>query len=619
MRAKQIPWGRPRNFRGDEASSTPKAAMPSQMSPPPDHAHAPQRATGVSTPAVSFTVAAILAVFSGCDPSPLPSPAPRGAPPPAGVDFTPRIIAVTPTVHVAVGYGLANSILIQGQNGSIVVDAMESPGTGARVREAFSSLDHGPIQALVYTHNHPDHIYGASTLAGNDDPRIYAHASTSKLIDRVATVIQPSIFTRSMRQHGALLPAEFHRDSGIGPRLDFRHDTGMGLLRPTHTFDGDSLVFEAAGRRIVLFHSPGETPDQISVWLPDERVLLPGDNFYHAFPNLYAIRGTAHRDAITWVESLDHFRRLRPDHLVPSHTLPISGRTEIHAQLTDYRDAIQFVHDQTVRRMNQGWEPDEIVADLKLPAHLSRRDFLRETYGRIDWSIRGIYHGYMGWFGGNATDLGRLAPTTRARHVAELAGGTDSLLVRAAAAIESDDIQWGLELADLVLKLEPNRTRAKSLRAAALRDLGLAQTNANARNYYLTQSLEADGSLTIGGLDRSQVPSAMLQGISMEAIFRSLPVNLDPRTVADLNLVIGFRFPDTAEAWSLIMRRGVADVERGLPEPPQILVTTDSLVWKEVLTGRRNFLAASISGDLQIEGSVIDLGRVLLAFRPSGS
>jgi alkyl sulfatase BDS1-like metallo-beta-lactamase superfamily hydrolase len=46
------------------------------------------------------------------------------------------------------------------------------------------------------------------------------------------------------------------------------------------------------------------------------RVLVSGDNYYHAFPNLYAIRGTTTRDVLSWVASLDAMRALRPEFLV---------------------------------------------------------------------------------------------------------------------------------------------------------------------------------------------------------------------------------------------------------------------------------------------------------------
>ncbi len=52
------------------------------------------------------------------------------------------------------------------------------------------------------------------------------------------------------------------------------------------------------GVRFELYYTPGESGDQLTVWLPDERVAMPGDNIYKAFPNIYSIKGDSARDAI---------------------------------------------------------------------------------------------------------------------------------------------------------------------------------------------------------------------------------------------------------------------------------------------------------------------------------
>ena len=65
-------------------------------------------------------------------------------------------------------------------------------------------------------------------------------------------------------------------------------------IEPTHTFD-EKLSINEAGFNLVLYHAPGETNDQIIIHWPEKDVLFPADNIYKAFPNLYAVRGTAAR------------------------------------------------------------------------------------------------------------------------------------------------------------------------------------------------------------------------------------------------------------------------------------------------------------------------------------
>ena len=66
------------------------------------------------------------------------------------------------------------------------------------------------------------------------------------------------------------------------------------IITPTDTCD-EKLSINEAGFDLVLYHAPGETNDQIIVHWPEKDVLFPADNIYKAFPNLYAVRGTAAR------------------------------------------------------------------------------------------------------------------------------------------------------------------------------------------------------------------------------------------------------------------------------------------------------------------------------------
>jgi alkyl sulfatase BDS1-like metallo-beta-lactamase superfamily hydrolase len=298
-------------------------------------------------------------------------------------EFRQEVIKVTDGVFVAVGFGLANSILIEGDDGVIIVDTMESRSEAEAVKAAFAEITDKPIRGVILTHNHTDHIYGGSVFTGNDPSvEVWAHASTEYYIDRIVSMISSAISLRSMRMFGQFLTDAEVENAGIGPKLAFKTEE-MALARPTHTFE-ESTDIEIAGVKLTLVHAPGETPDQLFVWLPEKRVLLPGDNFYRAFPNLYTIRGTAYRDVLDWVEALDKMRSHRPTYLVPSHTRPLEGEDYIYEHLTAYRDAIQFVHDQTIRTMNKGMTPDQAVGFVKLPPHLAENEFLRPFYGTVE-------------------------------------------------------------------------------------------------------------------------------------------------------------------------------------------------------------------------------------------
>ena len=527
-------------------------------------------------------------------------------------EFAKRIVEVTDGVHVAIGYGLANSILIEGPDGAIIVDTMSSLQEGREVREAFREITGKPVKALIYTHNHADHVMGADAFADAPDTPVYAHATTAAHIDRVLNILRPVLTARSQRMFGSYLDQAGLVNAGIGPRLGLGPDSEIGILRPTHVFD-DVLETDIAGLRVRLEHAPGETDDQILVWLPDRNVLLPGDNVYKAFPNLYTIRGTGYRDVRAWVDSLDRMRQLAPEHLVPSHTRPLSGAENIQAVLTDYRDAIQYVHDQTIRGMNQGLTADDLASRIALPAHLAASPWLQEFYGTVAWSVRNIFSGHLGWFDGNPTRLYPLPPRDEAARWVDLAGGYEPLLAAAETALARNDYQWVLEITDRLLRLDPGDPRPRNARVTALTALGELQGNPNARHYYLTAAAELGDGLALGQIGVADAET--LRGLPMDGFFRSLSVNLDPGKSAATLQTASFAFPDSGEHWSVIVRRGVAEVRRGELADPDFRIAVDSLVWKEMLAGTRN-PAVTVATDMDIDGGRVAFLEFLSMFRP---
>ncbi len=524
--------------------------------------------------------------------------------------ITPEVIEVVKGVHVAIGFGLANSILIEGENGNIIVDCMESNEAAAKVKAAFDQISNKPVKALIYTHNHADHIFGAGTMAGEDNPEIYSHELTNYYIDRLLNVVRPIIGERSGRMFGTSLDEDSHVNCGIGPRLDANENTTRTLLRPTVTFK-EELAIEIEGVKIKLIHAPGETNDQLFVWIADRKILLPGDNIYKAFPNLYTIRGTSYRDVKMWSASLDKMRFLNPEILIPSHTRPIKGAENIQGILRDYRDAIQFVHDQTIRQMNKGLTPDELAEKVVLPKHLSESPYLQEFYGRVDWSVKSIFSGYLGWFDGKSSTLLPLPVKEKAEKMAALAGGEKQLLENALAAIDNKEYQWALELADYLKRLSPDDPKIDELRQTCLIALGEKQSNPNARNYYLSQALEIKGELAkVDGVRSLE----MIHQVPLEAMFNSMSVRLVPEKSLDFDKKAVFNFTDTGEKWSVHVRRGVAEIQSFALEDPELTISTTSIIWKEIVAKVRNAKMAIAKGDLSIEGGMGAFGEFMGMF-----
>ncbi len=527
-------------------------------------------------------------------------------------EFRQEIVKVTEGVYAAVGYGLANSIMLEGEDGVVIVDVMESVEAAGPVRKAFESITPKSVKAIIYTHYHADHVFGAGVFTENRNIDVYSHRKTLDELDRVTAVTQEITYKRAMRMFGTFLKEGDLENCGIGPFLKFNDKTTMSYVRPNITFSDEVLKVSIAGINLEMIHAPGETDDQIVVWMPDKKVLIAADNFYKSFPNLYTIRGTSYRDVLAWVRSIDKMRLLKAEYLVPCHSRPIKGSDKIYETLTDYRDAIQFVHDQTVRGINAGLGPDELAEKVKLPRHLAEKPYLREYYGTVAWSVKNIYNGYLGWFGGNSTDLNPLTLKELAKRFSKLAGGDKELMEHARRAGKEQDHQWVLKLTDMLLQITPDMSEALELKATSLRALASHSGNANARNYYLSQADEAEGRLK---LTQAKIDADLAHRIPLAAIFAGMSAKLNPEKSANIDKVAGFHFPDTKESFTVYVRRGVAVIEPRFPEKADITITVNSNTWKEIAAKLANPALAFVKGDVKIEGGVMNAVNFLDLFR----
>ena len=520
-------------------------------------------------------------------------------------EFKKELITVTDGVHVAVGYALANSILIEGENTNIIIDTTGTEETAREVKALFDAINPNPVESIIYTHNHADHTYGATVFAEGSSPDIYAHSTTEIYLSRVIGILRPIISSRSNRMFGNALPKEQVENNGIGPFLEIGRDGRKpGLLYPTKTFT-DQIEFEAADHKIQLFHAPGETNDQLFVWLPEKKALFPGDNFYKTFPNLYTIRGTPYRDLVGWVNSIDMMRYLEPEYLVPSHTRPIVGKEKINTLLTTYRDAIQFVHDQTVRLMNLGLDPNEIAEQLVLPKHLGDSPYLKEFYGTPAWSAKNVFSGYLGWFDGNPSTLKPLPLKDEAEKMIQLSGDWDSLFKVAEDAFLTDDFQWSLQLTDYLLRSRPDDQKTKLLRQSALEGLGSQESNPNSRYYYLSTAAQLDENYQENDI---LLPSLeVIQKYPIESMMETLKVNVIPEKSLNKNIQLLFTFTDSPKSFSLFLRRGVLEVQPFMITGSSVQIKSSENDLKAILSGIKSLPISLVNGSLKVEGSRADL------------
>ncbi|MHB1132171.1 MAG: alkyl sulfatase dimerization domain-containing protein [Chloroflexota bacterium] len=391
----------------------------------------------------------------------------------------PGVQQMSERVYFLTGSG-SNATLVVGDERCLLVDAMINDLDG---REALAWVRHitqKPIGTLIYTHTHPDHMSGAGELA-LEAKEIIARQPTVKTYGR-SNLIAEIGRVRGTRQWGFGLSPDEVVNIGVGPLISAGKPA---ILPPTRFVAGAETRLNLEGIEVVLLAADGETDDQTFVWLPEDETLCCGDDFYHSFPNTAPVRGGQYRDVSAWVDSLETILRLQPEYLLPGHTRAIAGRQVIQELVTAYHDGLQYVLEETLRGMNRGLTPDQLVEQVQLPERLRNLPQLQDFYGKVAWTVCGIYCGYLGWFDGNPTNLGSLPVKARAEKQIALACGAAEVLAAANKAMESEDEQWAAELCDMLLNAEQLVPEAKALKAQALTILARLDVNACARHYYL--------------------------------------------------------------------------------------------------------------------------------------
>lgn len=515
----------------------------------------------------------------------------------------PEIVQLTKHVYAGMNYDLANIGAVVTEQGILIFDAFGEVDRAKDFLRDLRKISQAPIIGVVYSHAHGDHVGGVRAFipAGKEsDIPIYAHKNHHRYM-REMTI--PRGVIRGYMQMGYLLPKNIEGSIGAGAG---KH-VGSGafsFLAPTVLID-DTLTINVGGIEVELFYAPGDLDDGLSAWVPSEGVLMAGDSAYPMMPIIATPRFEHGRRPWEAIDTVDHYRQLPVKHLLGGHIGNISGQKEVYEFLTKFRDAIQFLHDQTIRAANRGLDHDEAAKWVieTLPEDIKNDPNFTAHYQNLTWIIKGLYTKAVGWWNGDVVQLVSLSWLEKAERTIQLAGGREKIHVAVDKAFNQGESAWAMELANMLYQTDENDELARESLVNLMRTMAYESYTSNQRHYLLSQALILEGHIDATQLPLNKTNPDFLRAVSANTLFRSLGPKIAIENATTTNLSIQVYLSDKKQHHSLFIRRGIVEHREEKTDKADLIFTVDSETWLLLVGQHLKWDAAKKENLLVVKGS----------------
>ncbi len=555
----------------------------------------------------------------------------------AGLVSKSGLFKVSDRVYQVRGVDGANMTIVLGDTGFIVIDSLWiAEAARASIDLAREKLGNRPIMGVVYTHTHVDHYGGIKGILDEQEARA-RHVpilAPRGFMDQIASenvTALPAWARRAAYQFGFGLPldAKGFVTTGDGPLYSGSGNTvsvagTTSLIPPTYeiTHTGEAITMD--GVRMEFQLTPGtEAPTEMNIFLPDLHTLCLAENAGGTLHNLLPLRGAEVRDAKAWADYLTESLRLygsRTEYLVTQHYWPRWGHDNIVDYVSSQRDAYKYLHDQTVRMMNNGLTGSEIAERIKLPDVLARRWFNRGNYGTMSHNTKAIYQRYLGWYDGNPAHLNPLPPEEANKRYVDAMGGEDAVLKKSKDAFDQGDYRWSSELLSRLVFAAPSNEAARLLLADSLEQMGYQSESGSWRNAYLNGAKE----LRTGGPGPGifDADGNSFRNLPVSYILDLLSVRLNPDKALKVPMKFDLDLVGEDKPQSIEIRNGVLIHENAPAEKGNTrVVTVDRNSFIDAVQGRH--VNGGLSGDdatfLERFGSLFEAPRTGFPLAAPGS
>ena len=520
------------------------------------------------------------------------------------------LFEVTKGIYQVRGFDLANITFMRGDKGWVVIDVCTS---GEIAEAAYKLLKENvedlPITGVVFTHSHVDHFGGILGIVSEKDVKegkvkVLAPAHFFKEAISENIMVGNAMGRRASFMYGSLLPRDEKGtvDAGLGKAVSIG---SVGVLEPSDsiTTTGEKAKIDGIDMEFIMA-SGTEAPSEFMFYIPKYKAFCPAEVVNATLHNISTLRGAKTRDALAWANAIDEAYVAvgnKAEVMMAPHHWPTFGNARIKEKLTKQRDMYKYLHDQSIRMANAGYNPVEIAEEIVIPKTLETEFYNRGYYGTVNHDVKAVYDFYFGaWWDGTPANLYKLPPVEAGKRYVKSMGGEKKVIEMAKKAYTSGDYRWVVELLNHVVLSNPKNQEARNLEADAMEQLGYQAESAPWRSYLLSGAQELRKGVAPMGVPQP-LSEGMLKVLPLKDFLNYLSVIVNPQKAEGVTEILNLEVTDTKENYSVELSNSSLKVREMKDANPTVTLKISREKINEIILKKTTLAKEVESGNAKVD------------------
>lgn len=273
----------------------------------------------------------------------------------------------------------SNIVCINTEEGLVFVDAGILVGKAREFRQEMEKRFKKKTINLILTHAHHDHFFGMKAFA--DIPKIASNATKKIIKERLAKEYAEDGIKKALEQFLEFKDYFANMTISEDEILEVVNQTDAVVVEVPQEGFPEKLTIGNDENKIIITITGGHSLDSATVYLPSERILITGDEFYHSQVPLLAGPPESHEN---WLKALKSWEKLDVETVIPGHGAPIEIEYVVNA-----RKFVEKTFKIVKELKEKNVEVDEVIKDERLKDYYGKSVWINPSWWKE--SLKALY------------------------------------------------------------------------------------------------------------------------------------------------------------------------------------------------------------------------------------